>query len=72
MPAARRFFTRFLLYAALLPLAVALAAFAGAFAKAGFSEPDDLGLSLGTPQKEALLTIFYDASTYGMLHPCPT
>lgn len=26
----------------------------------------------GAYQKEALLTLFYDGSTYGELHPCPT
>ena len=32
----------------------------------------DSGDDLGFSQKEALLTIFYNASTYGSLHPCPT
>lgn len=26
----------------------------------------------GAYKKEALLTLFYDGSTYGELHPCPT
>lgn len=35
---------------------------------------DDLGLDIGLfhSDGEALLTIFYDATSYGEVHPCPT
>ena len=32
----------------------------------------DLELPVGKPGKDALLTIFYNASTYGEMSPCPT
>ena len=32
----------------------------------------DLEVPVGKPGKDALLTIFYNASTYGEMSPCPT
>ena len=45
---------------------------AAPFSGAAFSGISELDLSAGPPQKEPLLSILYDASTYGELYPCPT
>ncbi len=73
MPALRRLFASLTLFAALL-LAATFPALAAAVppSETGFLEPEGPDLPSGLAQKEALLTIFYDASTYGELHPCPT
>ena len=38
----------------------------------GLIDGVDLELPVGKPGKDALLTIFYNASTYGEMSPCPT
>ena len=73
MSALRRCISQLVLCAALL----LLAASAGLAQAAPTSETDSLdGVDLevpgGKPGKDALLTIFYDASTYGEMSPCPT
>ena len=37
-----------------------------------FLEAGDPNLAGGYSSKNALLTIFYNASTHGVLYPCPT
>lgn len=73
MPALRRCFSQLVLCAAF----VLLAASAGPAQAVPTSETEpldgvDLELPGGKPGKDALLTIFYDASTYGEMSPCPT
>ena len=77
MSALRQIVARLALYAVLFFLAAALPVFSSRAAaapasEAGIAEADGLELSVGSPQKEALLSILYNASTYGELHPCPT
>lgn len=73
MSASRQLAVRLALHAALLFL-TALPVFLSekTASGAGFTEADGLDLPVGPPQKEALLSILYEASTYGELHPCPT
>ena len=70
MPALWRFGAQFLLcvicIAAVAGLPVAVVAAPSA------EDADGVELPSALTQKEALLTIFYDASTFGELHPCPT
>ena len=73
MSALRRSVSQLILCAAL----VLLAASAGPAQAVPTSETDtidgvDLELPGGKPGKDALLTILYDASTYGEMSPCPT
>ncbi len=73
MSALRRCFSQLVLCAVF----VLLTASAGPAQAVPTSETDsldgvDLELSVGKPAKDALLTILYDASTYGEMNPCPT
>ena len=73
MSALRRCISQLVLCAAF----ILLAAPAGTAQVVPTSETDsldgvDLELPGGKPGKSALLTIFYDASTYGEMSPCPT
>lgn len=43
-----------------------------AFSANGDFDGETLDLPDELSQKDALLTIVYNASTYGELHPCPT
>ena len=60
-----------------LVLCAALVLLAGPAQAVRTSETDpidgvDLEVPVGKPGKDALLTIFYNASTYGEMSPCPT
>ena len=60
-----------------LVLCAALVLLAGSAQAVPTSETDpidgvDLEVPVGKPGKDALLTIFYNASTYGEMSPCPT
>ena len=73
MSALRRCISQLVLCAAF----VLLAAPAGPAQAITTSETDpidgvDLEVPAGKPGKDALLTIFYNASTYGEMSPCPT
>lgn len=73
MSALRRCFSQLVLCAAF----VLLVASAGPVQAVPTSETEpldgvDLELPGGKPGKDALLTIFYNASTYGEMSPCPT
>ena len=77
MSASRRFVARLALYAAVFFLAATLPVFSPRATAAPSSETEfldagGLELPVGSPRKEALLSILYNASTYGELHPCPT
>ena len=73
MFALRRCISQLVLCAAFVLLA-ASAGPARAVSASGTEPLDgvDLELPVGKPGKDALLTIFYNASTYGEMSPCPT
>ena len=74
MPALWRLFACVTLFAALLPLLVLRPAIAApaSTSETGFLDAGGPALSPGVAHNDAILTILYNASTYGELQPCPT
>ena len=70
MSALRRCISQLVLCAAFVLLAGP--AQAAPTSEAALLDGVDLELPGGKPGKDALLTIFYNASTYGEMSPCPT
>ena len=74
MPALWRLFACMTLVAAFLPLSISRSATAAAVSSSetGFLDAGGPGQPPSVGHNDALLTILYNASTYGELRPCPT